>query len=41
MAVALVASLVIFVAMRMFAKPGPHTMNKEWQEAANEYLKVR
>lgn len=25
----------------MFAKPAPHTMNKEWQEAANEYLKVR
>lgn len=28
------------MSMRMFAKPAPHTMNKEWQEAANEYLKV-
>lgn len=35
------ASLVIFSASRMFAKPAPHTMNKEWQEEANEYLKVR
>lgn len=25
----------------MFAKPAPHTMTREWQEAANEYLKVR
>ncbi|KAJ4410939.1 Cytochrome c oxidase subunit 5B, mitochondrial [Gnomoniopsis sp. IMI 355080] len=33
------ASLVIFASTRMFAKPAPHTMNKEWQEAANEYLK--
>ena len=27
--------------MRSFAKPAPHTMTKEWQEATNEYLKVR
>lgn len=27
--------------MRMFAKPPPHTMTREWQEAANDYLKVR
>lgn len=27
--------------MRMFAKPPPHTMTREWQEASNEYLKVR
>lgn len=39
--VGLVATLVIFVLMRAAAKPAPHTMNKEWQEAANEYLKVR
>lgn len=39
--VGICASLVVFGTMRMFAKPGPHTMNKEWQEAANEYLKVR
>lgn len=39
--VGLLASAVIFGTSRMFAKPPPHTMNKEWQEAANEYLKVR
>lgn len=39
--IALFASLTIFSAMRMFAKPPPHTMTREWQEAANEYLKVR
>lgn len=40
-AVGVFASLVIFGGTRLFAKPAPHTMNKEWQEAANEYLKVR
>ncbi|KAL1854865.1 Cytochrome c oxidase subunit 5B, mitochondrial [Diaporthe australafricana] len=33
------ASLAIFATMRMFAKPPPHTMTREWQEASNEYLK--
>lgn len=33
-------SFVVFAAMRMVANPAPHTMNKEWQEATNEYLKV-
>lgn len=33
-------SFVIFVAIRAFAGPGPSTMNKEWEEATNEYLKV-
>jgi hypothetical protein len=33
-------SFVAFIALRVFAKPAPHTMNREWQEAANEYLKV-
>jgi len=32
-------SFVIFATMRSFAKPAPHTMTKEWQEATNEYLK--
>lgn len=27
--------------MRSFAKPAPSTMTKEWQEATNEFLKVR
>ncbi|KAH8897853.1 COX4-domain-containing protein [Thozetella sp. PMI_491] len=35
-----VASFVIFASMRAFAGPAPHTMNKEWQEAANEKLKA-
>lgn len=33
-------SFVIFASMRMFAKPAPSTMTKEWQEASNEFLKV-
>lgn len=33
-------SLALFSTMRAFAKPGPSTMNKEWQEASNEFLKV-
>ena len=31
----------MFVAIRMGAKGTPGTMNKEYQEATNEYLKVR
>jgi len=34
-------SLVMFATMRMFAGPSPGTMTREWQEASNEYLKVR
>lgn len=34
-------SAAVFGAMRAFAKPAPATMTKEWQEATNEYLKVR
>ena len=33
-------SLAVFVMIRMFAKGSPGTMNKEYQEATNEYLKV-
>jgi cytochrome c oxidase subunit 4 len=33
-------SFAVFVAIRMFAGPAPSTMNKEYQEATNEYLKV-
>ncbi|KAI0137175.1 cytochrome c oxidase polypeptide V [Xylariales sp. AK1849] len=32
-------SFAIFATVRMFAKPPPSTMNKEYQEASNEYLK--
>ncbi|KAF4120963.1 cytochrome c oxidase subunit 4 [Geosmithia morbida] len=31
---------VLFATARFFAKPAPHTMNQEWQEAANEQLIV-
>lgn len=34
-------SFALFAFIRMFAGPEPHTMTKEWQEASNEYLKVR
>jgi hypothetical protein len=34
------ASVAIFGAIRLAAKPAPHTMTKEWQEASNEILKV-
>jgi cytochrome c oxidase subunit 4 len=33
------ASVAIFGAIRLAAKPAPHTMTKEWQEASNEILK--
>ena len=36
-----VASLVIFLATHHMANPPPGTMTKEWQEATNEYFKVR
>ena len=34
------ASVAIFGAIRLAAKPAPYTMTKEWQEASNEILKV-
>ena len=33
--------MLLFGVIRFFAKPPPHTMNREWQEAANERLRVR
>jgi hypothetical protein len=33
-------SFALFVAIRLFAKGSPGTMNKEYQEASNEFLKV-
>lgn len=38
---AIVASAVLFGATRSFARQEPRTMTKEWQEASNEYMKVR
>ncbi|OAQ71137.1 cytochrome c oxidase polypeptide V precursor [Pochonia chlamydosporia 170] len=37
-AVGLAASFAIFAAIRSVAKPEPHTMSKEYQEASNELL---
>lgn len=37
--IAMGVSLAIFAMIRLFAKPAPSTMTKEWQEASNEYLK--
>jgi len=34
-----VASGVLFWITRQFAGPAPKTMNREWQEATNEYLR--
>ncbi|KAK3386987.1 cytochrome c oxidase subunit IV-domain-containing protein [Podospora didyma] len=34
-------SFVIFATMRMFAKPAPYTMTKEYQEQTNEFLKAQ
>ncbi|KAK6193545.1 hypothetical protein LQW54_012350 [Pestalotiopsis sp. IQ-011] len=34
-------SLAVFSAMRMFAKPPPPTMTKEYQEASNEFVKAQ
>ncbi|KAH7311753.1 cytochrome c oxidase subunit IV-domain-containing protein [Stachybotrys elegans] len=38
-AVGLAVSFGLFALTRAFAKPAPHTMTREWQEASNEYLK--
>jgi cytochrome c oxidase subunit 4 len=35
------ASGVLFWLSRHFANPHPKTMSREWQEATNEYMKVR
>jgi hypothetical protein len=40
-AIGLGISFAIFGVMRAFARPAPKTMTREWQEATNEYLKVR
>lgn len=34
-------SFAIFATIRSFAKGTPTTMTKEYQEASNEYMKVR
>lgn len=38
--IGVVAAGLIFGASRMFARGSPSTMNKEWQEATNEYMRV-
>ncbi|KAK6598492.1 Cytochrome c oxidase polypeptide 5, mitochondrial [Botrytis cinerea] len=34
-------SLALFLTIRSFAKGTPSTMNKEWEEATNEYLRAQ
>lgn len=36
----LAVSFVLFVTIRSFGGNPPSTMNREWEEASNEYLKV-
>ncbi|RYP09174.1 hypothetical protein DL764_001445 [Monosporascus ibericus] len=38
-AIGVLFSFAIFATMRAFGGPGPRTMNKEYQEASNEFLK--
>lgn len=39
--VGVAASAVLFFGTRYFARPPPRTLSKEWQEASEEYLRVR
>lgn len=39
--VGMAVSFGVFAAIRSFAKGTPATMTKEYQEASNEYMKVR
>jgi cytochrome c oxidase subunit 4 len=39
--IGLAISAVVFLVIHSFARPPPRSMTKEWQEATNEYLKVR
>jgi cytochrome c oxidase subunit 4 len=39
--IGLAISAVLFLVIHSFSRPPPRTMTKEWQEATNEYLKVR
>jgi cytochrome c oxidase subunit 4 len=38
-AIAVVGSCIVLALIRTQAGPAPSSMNKEWQEATNEYLK--
>lgn len=40
-AIGVAVSLVIFLTTHHFANAPPETINKEWEEATNEYFKVR
>lgn len=37
--IGLAASFALFYSTRLVARPSPRTMNQEWQEQTNEYLK--
>lgn len=38
--IGVIAAGGVFSFTRYFARGTPHTMNKEWQEATNEYMRV-
>ncbi|CAI5756913.1 unnamed protein product [Candida verbasci] len=37
----IVLSAVLFFGIKQLAPPQPHTLNREWQEASDEYLKSK
>ncbi|EGV66537.1 cytochrome c oxidase subunit IV [Yamadazyma tenuis ATCC 10573] len=37
----LVSGVALFAAVRVFAAPGPSTLNRSWQEASDDYLKSK
>ena len=39
--IAIGLSFVLFWVTRQFARPAPKTMNAQYQEMTNEYLRVR
>ena len=40
-AIGVAVAFVLIFAVRQFARPPPSTMNKEWQEQTNEFLKAQ
>lgn len=36
-----VGSIALFGALKVFAKPNPASLNREWQEKSDEYLKSK
>ncbi|KAI5951044.1 cox5 [Candida jiufengensis] len=36
-----IGSIALFIGIKSLAAPQPHTLNREWQEASDEYLKSK